>query len=495
MIELRRRTARLAAVATAGVAVMAVAGVAVAGVASGAGTGATRRASTSLVYTCRFPSGAKPVRARIAAAFPATGTVGRAIQPTGVHVTVTVPRAALGDLGGRGTTTFRASVSLGLTMAEGRTSSRAAWRALKARPARLPAGGLVLPAAGPVPPAQSSGPGKVIFTADGLLLVLIPRKAIVPREANGTAASPAALTVACGPRRGQDRQLAVVPVSGASPSPSRRAGTGRHPSVAPSPAATSCFIKSTTGLIGSAFIAGYSNVRKLNEAALLGPGPNNHPRAGTTDLNLLYNIVDSCKQIFYSYNTGQLNYRGKPQLPPARATFLNFGFVPVTATLTITVIPSDCRDVTGHLIGKVGLCIVLKQPFTSSVQFTTVTSEQQFRIYDVTVNGTPLDVGPHCETPVPTKVVLTSNAHYDVTNGGVLSGDVTIPPFTGCGVGENLDPLLNSAIAGPGNFVQLTQAPTCAKVLATGQVNANCRIPPGPGHKYGVPKFYPTPVH
>jgi hypothetical protein len=448
-----------------------------------------------LAYTCRFPSGAEPVRARIAAAFPAV-TVGRAIQPTGVHVTVTVPRAALGDLGGRRAATVRASVSLGLTVAEGRTSARAAWRALKARPTRLPAGSLVLPAAGPVPPAESSGPGEVTFTADGLLLVFTPRMAIVPRKANGTVASPATLTVACSPRHGQDRRLAAVPVSGASPSPSASGGpsTGRHRPATHSRAA-SCFIKSPNPWIGSAFIAGYSNVRKLNEAALLGPGPNNHPPAGLSDLNLLYNIVDTCTNTFYSYNTGQLNYHGKPQLPPARATFLNFGFVPVTATLTITVIPTDCRDVTGHLIGKVGLCIVLKEPLSSTRQFTTVTSEQKFRIYDVTVNGTPLDVGQHCQTPVPAAVVLTSNAHYDVTKGGVLSGDVTIPPFTGCGVGENLDPLLNAAIAGPGNFVQLTQGPTCAKFLPTGQVNANCRIPPGPGHKYGVPKFVPKPKH
>ena len=494
MIKLHRRMGRLLVAATAGAAVIAAAGVAVAGAAPGTGAGAARRASMLLAYNCRFPSGAWPVHVRVGADFPAAGTIGRAIQPTGVHVTVTVPRAALGVLAA---TTVRASVSLGLTVAEGRTSVGAAWRALKARPARLPAGGLVLPATGPVPSAQPSGPGEVTFTADGLLLALIPRKAIVSRKANGTVASPAALTVACGPRRGQNRQLAVVPVSGASPSPSAsgRPGTERHRPAAHSRTASSCFIKSPNPWIGSAFIAGYSNVRKLNEAALLGPGPNNRPRAGLTDINILYNIVDTCTNTFYSYNTGQLNYRDKPQLPPARATFLNFGFVPVTATLTITVIPSDCRDVTGHLIGKVGLCIVLKEPLSSTREFTTVTSEQQFRIYDVTVNGTPLNVGPHCQTPVPTKVVLTSNAHYDVTKGGVLSGDVTLPPFAGCGVGETLDPLLNAAISGPGNFVQLTQGPTCARFLPTGQVNANCRIPPGPGHKYGVPKFYPKPKH
>ena len=332
------------------------------------------------------------------------------------------------------------------------------------------------------------------FTADGLLLVLIPR------TANGAATSPAVLVVACSPSAGQDRQLAAIPISGPSSSPSARSPgrlprvtAGRSPHV-PDSRASKCFVKSPNPWIGSAFVAGYSNVTKLNEAALLGPGPDNHPPAGLSDLHLLYNLFDNCNQTLYGYSTGELNYRGKPQLPPARSTFLNFGFVPVTATLTITLVPSDCRDVTGHLIGKVGLCISLRFPASSSRSFTTVTSEQLFRVYDVAVNGVLLDVGQHCQTTTPTSVVLKSNAAYTVANGGVLSGFVTIPPFTGCGVGENLDPLLTAAISGPQNFVKLTQGPACLKFLPTGQVNANCLVPPGPGHKYGVPKYVPTPV-
>jgi hypothetical protein len=488
MIKLPPSAGRLAAAATAGAAVIAVTGVAVAGATSGARTDATRRTSLLLAYTCQFPSGTQPVGVRIAAGFPAAATVGQAIQPTDVHVTITVPQAGLGDLRRLGAATVRASASLGVTVAEGRASAPGVWRLLPAQPAaRVPAeGSLVQRTTGTVAPARVGSPGTVTLTADRLLLVLVPRKA------DGTATSPATLAVSCSPSPGQDGQLAALRISGSAPSPSS----------SPSPsgrstrrAAPSCFTKTPNPWIGSAFIAGYANASKLNEAALLGPGPDNHPRAGLSDLNLLYLIVDSCKGIFYSYNTGELNYHGKPQLPPARATFLNFGFVPVTATISITLIPVPCRDVTGHFIGNVGLCIVLKQPFTSPNESTTVTSEQRIQVSDVTVNGTPLNVGQHCRTAVPTNVVLTSKAGYDVTKGGVLSGNVTIPPFTGCGVGENLDPLLTASISGPGNFVQLTQGPTCARFLPTGLVNANCRIPPGPGHKFGVPKFFPKVKH
>jgi hypothetical protein len=497
MIRLRRRMGRLAAAATAGAAVIAAAGVASA--ASGTGTGAPQQASTSLAYTCQFPSGTQRVGVRVAARFPAAGTVGQAIQPAGVHVTITVPRPALGDLTGLSATKVRASAALDVAVAEGGTSANAAWRVASAQPTSLPTtGSLVLAASGVVPPATAPAPGALTFTAQGLFLVL------APQQTAGTANTPAALTVACNPSSGEDAQLAVIPVSASAPTPaSGQPSAGQHPPIAlgrsprgpDSRMASSCFIKSPVDGIGSAFIAGFSDVKKLHGAALLGPGPNNRPRAGLTDLHLLYTINDSCKQIFYSYNTGDLNYRGKPQLPPARSTFLAFGFMPVTATLRITVLPTDCRDVTGHLIGKVGLCIILKEPFSSLVQFTTVTSEQQIQVYDVTVNGTPLNVGAHCQTAAPAKVVLTSNAGYDVTKGGVLSGNITIPPFTGCGVGENLDPLLTASISGPGNFVKLTQGPTCAKFLQSGVVNQYCRIPPGaPGYPYGLPKFYPKPV-
>ena len=500
-----RRTGRLVAATTAVAAALAVSGVAVAGVASGSGANAPRQARASLAYTCRFPSGTQQVGVRVAATFPAAATVGQAIQPAGVHVTIAVPRAALGGLTKVGATTVRASAMLDVAAAEGRTSADAAWRVAAARPTTLPAtGGLVLRASGAAPPVTASAPGELAFTAGGFSLVLAPRRA------DGASTGPAALSAACAPSPGQDARLAVVPVSGPSPSPaaSGRPGTGGHPPIAVgrpprapgSHAASSCFVKVPTALIGSAYLAGFSNVNKLHGAALLGPGPDNHPRAGLTDLNILYIISDFCTGFLYQYTTGQLDYHGKAQFPPTASTFLDFRFMPVTATLEISQIPFTCRDITGQIIGKVDLCIVLKQALVvgpGSTYAVTATSLAQIRVRDLTVNGTRLNVGRHCQTAVPAKLVLKANSQgqYSVLDGGVLSGFVTIPSFTRCGVGENLDPLLNASVSGPGNFVKLTQGPTCAKIVLSGVVNGNCLIPPGPGHKYGVPKFIPKPKH
>ena len=82
----------------------------------------------------------------------------------------------------------------------------------------------------------------------------------------------------------------------------------------------------------------------------------------------------------------------------------------------------------------------------------------------VKVNGVPLDVGSRCETGRFDAVLTGSSAStppYNVVTGGPLTGMVDIPPFSNCGVGENLDPIFNAAISGPRNFNLLTQGPVC----------------------------------
>jgi hypothetical protein len=76
----------------------------------------------------------------------------------------------------------------------------------------------------------------------------------------------------------------------------------------------------------------------------------------------------------------------------------------------------------------------------------------------------PLDVGPHCQTPAFDAILSGNNASippYIVTTGGPITGFIDVPPFKGCGVGEDLDPIFNAAISGPRNFNLLTQGPVC----------------------------------
>jgi hypothetical protein len=103
-------------------------------------------------------------------------------------------------------------------------------------------------------------------------------------------------------------------------------------------------------------------------------------------------------------------------------------------------------------------------------------------ISNVDVNGVPLNVGPHCQTVTPFTLKLTGiPPAYNVSlQYGVLTGTVTVPLFKGCGVGENLDPLFDATVSGPGNFVKVTQAVLCTPTVT--------------GHP-GCPPALPVPKH
>lgn len=204
--------------------------------------------------------------------------------------------------------------------------------------------------------------------------------------------------------------------------------------------------------LGCAYVKGYADVRKLNGASLVGPG--------LLNLAIGDRVVFSLgKNYFQQDSAGQLDYqpcrtcRTAHGLPPARATFLAFGFMPVSATLRLT-------EVGTINIYSVGTLLTLSA--------NTAWSRLELRVDDVDINGKPLDVGPHCQTTRPLLVKLTGigtgSQPYSLQGGGPLTGEVTIPPFTGCGVTENLDPLFTGAVSGPGNFAKFTQGSLCTLI-------------------------------
>ena len=153
-------------------------------------------------------------------------------------------------------------------------------------------------------------------------------------------------------------------------------------------------------------------------------------------------------------NIGQLYYRGREELPPVQSTFLGFGFVPITATLHVMELKPIKITVFLHNVVQVKV---------------TTSTEVSFRISNANVNGVPWkSVGSNCrtKTPVHLKLIGTGNAStqrgfWNLLAGGTLGGMVTVPPFVGCGVGENLNPLFTASISGPRNFDLMTQGPLC----------------------------------
>jgi hypothetical protein len=446
--------------------------IAVSGIVAGAAAASGQQAvSVRLAYACRLPSGTRQAAVRIAATFPVDGIAGQAIQPGSVRLAVTLPPPAAAYLAGRGASAVTGTARLAVTVAQGGESATAGWGGLRVPSAPVPAsGGLTLLASGTVPPVTPRSAGDITFTAAGLRLVLVLRpgsRSASPSPAPSPAAVPPAtrpvVRLACALDASQNGSLATVAVTGT------RAAGGRHHRAGPAASQHFCPRLPKHGLKlnphfplptpppkstvtsspepGCAQVVGYSDVTKLNGAALVGPV--------LTNLDLYVRVVYNTHANYFEQDgAGELDYKGQHELPPARATFLTFGFMPTTATVQLREIGTIDIITLGHLSGNV---------YTN-----TVYALLALRIYGVKVNGVPLNVGANCSTTKPVLLKLTGRSTsvppYSVLLGGPLAGMITIPGFRGCGVGENLDPLFDASISGPANYVLQTQGATCLPV-------------------------------
>jgi hypothetical protein len=231
------------------------------------------------------------------------------------------------------------------------------------------------------------------------------------------------------------------------------------------------------------YTVGFANAQKLGSSVLLG-----EPTPATADLDItLFQTFElgigsdcdsttgpECTTIVYS--TADLNYKGHPELPPLTATVLAYGFVPVTVTLQLIAEPSNCPAPTSadaaHTV-KAGICLLtIQHGLYPAGQESTATARLTVHVSSVKVNGTSLSVGPHCQAASAGLEAVGSSSgtvatvppgQYVIALGGTLTGTVAIPAFTGCVApsGENLNPLLTSAVSGAGNDVQLTQGDLC----------------------------------
>lgn len=238
----------------------------------------------------------------------------------------------------------------------------------------------------------------------------------------------------------------------------------------------------------AAYVAGWSDASKLGESAVVGSptaaladaNSGNQPNAGE-GYAAATPIASNNFQYFCGMTRLQLDYHGQREFPPLRATFLANGFVPVTATVHLTQagsapVTTVAFNITAAPSGQFA-------PIPAPVTVVS-TADVSLRLSDVAVNGVPLDVGGDCHTtgrltspnPVnPSALVMTGGTQPGdpppffgvngdgVLGGGSLAGDATIPPFTGCvgPGGDNLDPLLDATVSGPGNYVHLVVGQVC----------------------------------
>ncbi|MFE5592567.1 DUF6801 domain-containing protein, partial [Streptomyces sp. NPDC056549] len=494
----------------------------------------TLKVDASLPYVCTLPSGQQAATVRITAAFPERAVPGEEIRPTDVTTTVELPAAAVADLTALKAATVRAESLLTVGAAQNGQRTEASWRGT-AQPLDVPAEGpLTLTTSGDVPSLTTDTAGDLTLTAEGLTVDLAPSTAdgapTTPASLSVTCVpgqdeegrTPLA-TVPVGTRTPSPEPSGPPPSSaGPRPAPSPlsprphlpgdrtapgRPGTsepggtngtggtagvpgvpaagepadrglataGEEESGTPAarPAAPPCVTEKPTPTSLSAYITGYSNVRKLNGANVI-PVSCVLIEQGQPEFVIL---PDGSMHLFQT-STGTLSHGGRKQTPPFKATFLTFGFAPTTATLVL--------EQAGPLTVTSDVLLV----FPDNLAETYIRVPLVLRVLDVEVNGTRLDVGPSCRTakplsspePTPAKypgdhlVLLgkgqlingTDATGYLLTSGGPLTGEVTIPAFKGCGAGgENLDRLLTASISGPGNHIKQIQGQTCSVGVET----------------------------
>jgi hypothetical protein len=448
-----------------------------------------------LGYDCRFPSGSHQVTVTVAGTFPATAVVGQPTKISGQRTTVALPRPEVASLRKLGATAVTGASVLATTVANNTKVLNALWPGRVRKPAAIAGTGSVhLTFAGAVPPVTASAPGTVTFTAAGLTLALA-----FLRTADTSQLNQPIVRVACTLSPGQEPKLAAIAV--ATPSPSAPAtpsstSTGKH-SVIHSKSGgipPGCGKRIVHGgisspLLGCAYLVGYADVAKFHEAALIGPAANGSAPGALLDVDTYGTNLSEVHGTLQLFNctAAQLNYHNQFIFPPAKTTFLTFGFVPVTAVLQLSEAtwPSPPKENPRCYKGNLGTTkpVHLTSPLISVFTDTntnvalgepvlnTGTTYLSIHVSQVAVNGVPLNVGSLCGVPGPVKAVLVGHGKdvpepegYTVAGGGPLTGSVTIPNFTHCGVGENLDSLLTSGISGPANFQLMTQGVLCVPV-------------------------------
>jgi len=426
-----------------------------------------RKVDVDLAYQCVRPTDRTwAVTLHVTATFPTSGNVGEPIQPTDVTLGLSVPPEALAELSAAGAVTATSSVKLDTNIVQGPTAATATWGADHDEKTPLVTDGpTVFTGAAKPDPVTAGAEGELSFTAASLVATL------TGWTADGAATEPPNVNLTCVPNGGA--ALATVSMSEVdtpvteAPEPGVKVGSRE---AAPSVSALGDVPKECHNLGAPkdnqgnpvayqsycAMLTGYTNVAKLN-ASILQPAGLINISAGSFLRNCDGVSGKFCSwNIVYPNNPEPLPPGSEPppdprpddpRLPKAPGSFFIFGAIPATGTMQLTQLEP----------GNVFIW------FKGTAGEVTARLRLSAQLLDAHVNGVKVPLGDHCRTATPIDAVLTATpATYSITNGGVLTGTVTIPPFSGCGENENLDPLLTGLISGPGNFVKMTQGKVCS---------------------------------
>jgi hypothetical protein len=340
--------------------------------------------------------GTAAVSASFSATFP--DAVGQGAQVVAAQPTVTlvVPADAVSALRANGGTTVDASAAVDLTVAQASGTQTLSVTGLSTSDIALPESGDLEIALTAQAPGFTAEAGQASVALAGLTPKLLVHNGTTTTDL-GCAADPAA--------NGPLATVAVAqPASPATPAPQVTAA-------ADAPLLTAKFL-----------VNGTSRIAKLGSDLRL--------NQGTFDAGL------------FTGDNGAIRIEGDLTLPPASGYFIAFRFLPVTSDVQLpqTEQATGTADISGGL-------------YTPKID---VTAKVNLVLGNVKEDGVPVDVGTTCHTSSPLVIRMQGQTSLVVGSQSTIVSTFDIPPFTGCGVTENLNPLLTGLISGPGNTMTTT---------------------------------------
>ncbi|WP_028661770.1 DUF6801 domain-containing protein [Saccharomonospora saliphila] len=476
--------------------------------------------SPALAYRCDTTSATHTAEVRVTWSVPGPVRAGEPVRQTDPTLTVTLDRSGVADLAARGASAVKGTADFTIRTELGGQDDagerdRVAWRRFVVPSTSLPEDGpLELTAAGTGAPLTPAVPGELVFRGGELALLLAWDEEGAHDEAPGTGGGEhpdggsddgadggsdgadggsdgdvepppgttagsrppgtgggggatrgaeedtPVLVLECVPAPEADTTIGALTVGAGATAPGRE-GAGREdgpPSEdgarlpldtegpatgADAPGECDDFGDAQMGWC--ARLGGYTNVEALDAAAKVEPGIVNLAVPNITPCGDGSEWYWFCQTV-----TARLDHDGERRLPPTRNTFHAFGFMPTSVTVELTQVGDLEIAVRSQVIA----------PYDGSV---VARASLSLRLDDVTVNGTPLDVGDDCRTRTPLDVSLTADYPGDYTpdQGGFLDGFLDIPPFSGCGTEEDLDPLMTNLVSGERYYVKMTQGRIC----------------------------------
>ena len=388
-----------------------------------------KTATTSVSVTCPFadPLGSRKLTVATSATLPTQAKNGASATIGKYSAQFSLPRDVALALLPAGATagSVQGAVQLDLTVHQGDRSDKLPIP-LTVAPTPLPeTGDVALTATGDVPEIAINTIGAVVFdvTAPTLALTAVPAPdAAATPDATATPAAPPAPPIACTLDPDQQATLGTVLVQpAATPGSEQKAALGAAAALEDDPPPANEF----TVALGLITVFTKSTIKKVGANVV-------------SDPSFVINGFFTVDQ-----DTGATRVSGSAVFKPTTATFLGFGFVPVSAT--VEFLPEDYRNSKMIEIGG-----GLYTGDDGEIWLTTKLNVMG-RVSGVKINGVPFDVGPDCVTK--DFITLNVSGHYDpFTTGHIQDPNFKLPEFRDCGSGgQDLTPLLTGMSSGWGN--------------------------------------------